>query len=307
MKPETLQALKRRKWESPPPILRFDDTLKKHTTYRIGGRVPLFAFIEHKDTLLECLDSLNGEEPFIIGRGSNLLCADGDFSRPVFRLTGEFERIRIEDNYIEAGGGASIPQLLKRATQAGIGGFEFLAGVPGTVGGAVMNNSGSRLNSILERTESILAYHWKEKRFVAFSPSDFVWGYRFCSLRGQALVITSVRLRGDFRPKEEIEGEIQRILRYRKQTQPLGAACAGSVFKNPSGFFAGKLIEECGLKGVSIGKAQVSEVHANFIINRGGASFADVHKMILYVQETVYRHHKCQLEMEIQIVAPESQ
>ncbi|MHA2609439.1 MAG: UDP-N-acetylmuramate dehydrogenase [bacterium JZ-2024 1] len=306
MNSETLKALKRRKWDSPPPILRFDDTLKKHTTYRIGGKVPLFAFVQHKDTLLECLDSLNGEEPFIIGKGSNLLCSDGDFTRPVFRLTGEFERIHIEDNSIEAGGGASIAQLLRRATQAGIGGFEFLAGVPGTVGGAVMNNSGSRLNSILQCTESILAYHWKEKKFVVFSPSDFAWGYRFCSLRGQPLVITSVRLKGYFRPKEDIEAEIQKILQYRKQTQPLSAACAGSVFKNPPGFFAGKLIEECGLKGVSIGKAQVSEVHANFIINRGGASFAEVNKMILYVQETVYRHHKCLLEMEIQVVAPEA-
>ncbi len=297
---ELLNALKYWKWKTPAPTLRFFEPLSNHTTYRIGGKAACLAIISHRESLWEFLEALNGEKPMIIGKGSNLLWSDEDFPQPVVKLRGEFERIRIEDNCIEAGGGVSISQLLRRAANARIGGLEFLTGVPGTVGGAVMNNSGSRLNGILQQVETVWALDLEQKKILSFSPNDFSWGYRYSSLRNQQLLITAVRIKGEFRPQEEIEAEMERIMSYRKTTQPVGAACAGSVFKNPPGFFAGKLIEECGLKGVCMGKAQVSEKHANFIINRGGASFQQVRKMIQYVQETVYRFHKVFLETEIQ-------
>ena len=283
----------------------FDCPMDQYTTFRVGGKAE--ALYEAKDLgRLRSLITYLGEEhiPYLpVGRGSNLLVKDGGLRGLVILLRGPLaaiERAETDDSTLMAGGGVSLPDLLAYCRDSGLGGLEFLAGVPGTVGGAVAINSGAFGYEIGTRVREI---HVISPRgdLVVRDRSQLQFSYRALKLEKGAVIVGAIF--GLEREGEGVVGErISDCLRRRKESQPLEYPSAGSVFRNPPDDFAGRLIEEAGLKGKRIGGAMISHKHANFIINTGGAKAKDILALLSLAQERVEKETGIKLEPEIRVV-----
>ena len=276
--------------------------LARYTTIGTGGPARFFARPETLDELVELLRWAAGEGVSVetIGLGSNLLVADQGVDALVLKLAGELAAARVEGTTLIAGGGAPNAVALHRARAAGLGGFEFASAIPGTAGGGVRMNAGA------------YGTDWKEVMVEAvvvdaagartLSVDDLHLSYRHSSIRsGQ--VVAEVRFQLEPRPTEEVKARVAKLLAERKATQPTNKRTFGSVFKNPSeGPGAGRLIEECGLKGHRIGGAQFSPRHANFIENPGGATSADCIALIVEARAKVLERFGVRLEHEVQFL-----
>ncbi|MGH8103357.1 MAG: UDP-N-acetylmuramate dehydrogenase [bacterium] len=279
---------------------RADEPLARHTTWKIGGPADMFVAPRETVQLEEILD-IAGRLPFyFLGGGSNLLVSDRGVRGVVLRLRGDFERIVVRPPLIECGAGANLHKVLMKGAEAGVGGLEFLCGIPGAVGGAVMNNSGTKTDWILHRIVEIGALRLSSRKRVVLHPDELDYSYRWSGLRKRGLVLTDCVLKGEEAPVTTIRENLEKLTNYRIKTQPYGVPSAGSVFKNPEGNFAGRLLEEVGMKGRIIGKAQVSEKHANFIINLGGASGHDVATLISTGRQRVFEETGIVLKTEIE-------
>ncbi|MFP3928117.1 MAG: UDP-N-acetylmuramate dehydrogenase [Desulfobacteraceae bacterium] len=284
--------------------IRFDRPMRLYTTLRVGGDAAAFYRARRVPELRRMLAFL-GEEglPYlVVGKGSNLLVLDGGYDGVVIRLGGELASFEAEGDgeEISAGGGAAVRALLRSCALRGIGGLEFLTGIPGTVGGAVAMNAGSAGEEIGEKVIRLeMADH--KGRVYSASREDLSFGYRTCSLPPGA-VVTRVVLKAEHAEPEVVKRRMKELLAGRGSAQPLRAASAGSVFKNPPGDFAGRLMEKAGLKGRRLGGAVISPVHANFIINEAGAAAADILGLMELAREEVYRRSGVWLEPEIRIV-----
>lgn len=253
------------------------EKLSHRTTYRIGGPAALFVFPRTYQALMRTFEVLGTEGvPWVVlGRGSNVLVADEGYDGCVVKLGREFSRIEVTDDCrVTAGAGALLNTLISQAQQAGLSGLEILTGVPGTVGGAVSMNAGMRDEWIGSCVESVVTVKPREG-MRRYQGTDIEWGYRWCSLPpGEVILEATLRLApGD---RDKIASEMESRLARRRLRQPMGLPSCGSVFRNPPRESAGRLVQDCGLAGLTIGGAQVSETHANFIVNRGGATAADV-------------------------------
>ncbi len=277
-----------------------NEAMSRHTSFRIGGKSRLYLEIQTPAALSKVLKLFSEESvPFrVLGLGSNVLFDDEGFDGAVLRLAGAFKAIRREGNSLFAGAGASLRALCETARDEGLSGLEFAFGIPGSVGGAVYMNAGAYGGEI--RDAAVTAFHTDYKGNPAsFSGKDLAFGYRKSVYSGKELIITGAKF--DMTPgdRDEIALRMDEILGRRRSKQPLDFPSAGSVFKRPEGYYAGALIEDAGLKGVSVGGAQVSEKHAGFIINRGGATSADVRALIQKIQKTVLDRSGVLLEPEI--------
>ncbi|MEE1044716.1 MAG: UDP-N-acetylmuramate dehydrogenase [Olegusella sp.] len=253
------------------------EKLSHRTTYRIGGPAALFVIPRTYQALMRTFEVLGTEGvPWIVlGRGSNVLVADEGYDGCVIKLGREFSRIESAgDGRLTAGAGALLNTLLSQAQQAGLSGLEILTGVPGTVGGAVSMNAGMRSEWIGSRVESVVTVKPREgmRRYQGI---DIEWDYRWCSLPADEVILEAT-FALDPADKDRIASEMESRLARRRLRQPMGLPSCGSVFRNPPHASAGRLVEECGLSGFTVGGAQISETHANFIVNRGGAKAADV-------------------------------
>jgi len=274
--------------------------MSRHTTYRIGGAADFWATFREEGPLLEALCIVNGLPITVIGGGSNLLVSDRGIRGLVIRLRGEFEKVEVDPPYLISGGGASLSQCIRKAAEKGISGFEFLCGVPGTVGGALVNNSGTGDEGILEHTVEVKTFHLPTRKKVILQAKDIQKGYRWSSLKNDGYIILGCRMVGKSGSREEILERMERLTTYRLKTQPIGVPSAGSVFKNPPGHYAGRLLEEAGMKGKRVGKAQVSEKHANFIVNLGGATADEVATLMKVARRRVFDETGITLEPEIE-------
>jgi len=284
--------------------VRFDEPMRLHTTFRIGGPADALAFPTTVASVqrLVVLARKRGWPTYVLGAGSNLLVRDGGVRGLVVsttRLRGieweEGKRVRCE-------AGAMLPALLAEATRRGLAGLECLAGVPGTVGGAVVMNAGTRTTWIGERVEEVTVV--TQEGALETRPGEACgFRYRGSDLRG--CVVVSVRLGLRPEAEETIRAAVASALAERRYRQPQGIPCAGSVFKNPPGDAAGRLIEAAGMKGKRLGGAEVSPVHANFIVNRGEAKATDVLGLMSLCQERVAKMFGVTLEPEICIVGEE--
>ncbi len=277
-----------------------NEAMSRHTSFRIGGKSRLYLEIRTPAALSEVLKLFSEESvPFrVLGLGSNVLFDDEGFDGAVLRLAGAFKAIRREGNSLFAGAGASLRALCETARDEGLAGLEFAFGIPGSVGGAIYMNAGAYGGEI--RDAAVTAYHTDYAGNPgSFSGEALAFGYRKSVYCGKELIITGAKF--DLTPgdREEIALKMKEILGRRRSKQPLDFPSAGSVFKRPEGYYAGALIEGAGLKGVSVGGAQVSEKHAGFIINRGGATSADVCALIQKIQKTVLDRNGVLLEPEI--------
>lgn len=284
------------------------EPLAKHTSFSIGGPAALYAIPGNVQNMVSCLKNaaLCGIDTVILGNGSNVLFADSGFDGLVIS-TDEVRDCMIDRNRITAGCGFSLQRLCRQAADLSLSGLAFAFGIPARIGGATVMNAGAFGGSLDQVVSSVLCYDKDKDCTVEYRPCDLQYGYRdsiFLHDPSLAVLETTFTLtEGD---KTSILNEMNGYMARRTASQPLDYPSAGSVFKRPKDNFAGKLIEESGLKGYRIGSAEVSAKHAGFIINTGNATASDVRDLIRHVRKTVFDKTGVLLECEIrQIGFPE--
>lgn len=290
------------------PDLRIlkDEPMSRHTSFRVGGPVRRMAQPERGEQAVLLLDYAQncGARPLVIGNGTNLLAPDKGMDRLVIDASAGLNRVEAgaEPDTIVAEAGASLTKTAVFACEQGLMGLEFAHGIPGTVGGGVCMNAGAYGGELGQVLEGVSVLFPEEGvRFLSTEALDLGYRHSLLTDRPEAMVLSAVfRLTsGD---KAAVRARMRELMDRRKASQPLEYPSAGSVFKRPKGNFAGTLIEQCGLKGLTVGGAQVSEKHAGFIINRGGATAADILALIRQVQARVYEEKGVSLEPEVKII-----
>ncbi len=281
-----------------------DERLARHTSYRIGGRASLFLICHSYHALRRAIDVLTRERvPWvIIGKGSNLLVADEGYRGAVITLGREFQRSVLADDgaTMTVGAGVILARLVNDALSRGLSGLEFAVGIPGTVGGAVSMNAGTRTEWIGELIEDVVTLKPGEG-MRHYRHDELLWAYRESGIPKDEIIL-EVTLRLCPAEKADIRAKMERYLVRRRRTQPVGSACCGSVFRNPAGRSVGAMVEECGLKGFSVGGAEVSPIHTNFIVNNGTASAQDVVSVIQHVYEQVKETYGVELQPEVKFL-----
>ncbi|MCI8468687.1 MAG: UDP-N-acetylmuramate dehydrogenase [Eggerthellaceae bacterium] len=280
------------------------EPMARHTTYRIGGPARFFVRVGSVGALARLVEVCEeqGVPWVVVGRGSNLLVADEGFPGVVVSLGRDFRTLKVDEEAgrLYAGGGVMLSAVVQEAFQRSLAGFEFAVGTPGTVGGAIAMNAGARDEWIGERVVSVTTL--APGRGLERIPGDAVtWGYRSSSLPSDAVVV-ECELAAEKGDPFYIRGKMEANLSRRKRTQPLTEASCGSVFRNPEGASAAALIEGLGLKGANVGGARVSDAHANFIVNEGGATAADVRALIGRIQTEVRQAHGITLTPEVRFL-----
>ena len=279
-----------------------DADMKKYTSFRIGGAAKRMAFPQDENALAAVAEACvqAGTSYYVIGRGSNLLVSDAGLDYVIINMT-EMDAISLRDDftiYVQAG--AALSRIAVQAQEAGYAGLAFAHGIPGSVGGAVMMNAGAYGGEMCQVVEQVTALFPEGIRTL--NAEELHFGYRHSIFMEQPGVILSAVLRLKPGAPEEIRAEMDDYMARRKASQPLEYPSAGSTFKRPEGYFAGTMIDQCGLKGTTVGGAEVSEKHAGFIINKNHATFDDVVTLIGIVQDTVYRTFGVELEPEVRII-----
>lgn len=279
-----------------------NELLSRYTTLRVGGPARLFVVADTLHDLRTTLEVCTEENAAwsIIGKGSNLLIADEGFEGVMVMLSGDFRKIKRDGDRLMAGAAVALPLLVQTALREELAGLAFAVGIPGTVGGAIAGNAGAHGTSVGDRISSVTLYGPYGK-LRDCNCSELRFDYRSSSIGTDEVIVEGLfQLR--CADAAQIRGEMERHFRKRKMTQPTGMPSAGSVFKNTGRNSAGKLIEQAGLKGASVGGAQVSLRHANFIVNTGSARASDIFALIRQVQATVLAHHGVVLEPEIKMI-----
>lgn len=282
-------------------IVKENEPMSKHTTLAIGGPAEWYVEIFSFDQLKEFLRVIHSKKKpiFFLGAGSNILVSDQGIEGFVARLLGEFESVSFNGCRARAGAGVFLPTLIKKCAEQGLGGAEALVGVPGTVGGALVMNAGTRDLEIgtIVKSVQVLTLDGKEE---LLDSKQINFQYRSSSLAG--LIICFATLQLQEKNKDDIIRIVQEFLSYRLKTQPIGTLNVGSIFKNPKGNFAAQLIEKAGLKGFKIGQAQIAPKHANFIVNCGGAKAKEIKDLIFEIQQQIEKKFGIHLEPEIKFV-----
>lgn len=278
------------------------EPMARHTTYRIGGPAALFCALEGVHEVASALRILaeEGVRWTIVGKGSNLLVADTGYDGAVLVLGREFRRHVVEGDLLRAGAASVVAHLVQDAFGRGLSGMSWAVGIPGTLGGALAMNAGTREGSVGAVVDSVTLYS-PEQGLMLVRGSDVAWEYRRSGLAGRGIILEAA-LRVSAGDPVRVRSSMERLLKERKTSQPLGSPSAGSVFMNPEGGSAGRLIDEAGLKGARRGGALVSPVHANFIMNDGGATAADVMDLMRTIQTTVKAKTGVDLRPEIRFL-----
>ena len=289
------------RFEDLEAITRLNEPMAAHTSFGVGGRVSYF--IEPRDwDELQLIYSRAAEDGLgvrVLGRGCNTLVADGDHDWAVLS-TKRLTRFRRQGNRLEVGAGYDLARLVARAEALGLAGFEALAGIPGSVGGAVAMNAGGRYGCIGERLVSaVVAVPGHAPRWML--AGEMGLGYRGSNLIDGRPFLFSATFELDTAVPRQLQERRRFIIQEKRASQPMDARSAGCVFKNPKGTSAGYLIDQAGLKGTAVGGAVVSHKHANFIVNRGDASATDILQLIGIVVERVVEKFNVRLELEIEV------
>jgi UDP-N-acetylmuramate dehydrogenase len=285
----------------------YDEPMARHTSYRIGGPASLFIACDTIADIKRCFEVIHehGLAWCVIGKGSNLLVSDAGFNGAVITLGSEFKTFSFPseeegESLLVSGAGATLSTLVQKAFNGGYSGLEFCVGIPGTLGGALFMNAGSADEWIGSAVESVTVLH-PEQGLKYYGSTGLPWNYRSSGITvGEIIVEAKLRLTKGHLPS--IRAKMEGSLRRRRKTQPLTVPSAGSVFRNPEGDSAGRLIESLGLKGYTIGGAKVSEIHANFIVNDAGATADDVIAIIMHVQQRVKEEYGQELQPEVRFI-----
>jgi UDP-N-acetylmuramate dehydrogenase len=279
-----------------------NEPLKKHTTFKIGGTADYFCAPSSAEEISEALDFAREHDldVSVMGAGSNLLVLDRGVRGLVMKVSGG-GKPSITGQQVRVGAGMMLPRIMTFLAQNGLGGLEFLAGVPGTVGGAIVMNAGAWGKEVAKRVKEVVVVDRSGKKKI-LTKKELGFRYRRSRLQNGKWIVAEVVFSLTRRDKKKIREEMHDYLTRRKLAQPLGIPNCGSVFKNPTGKYAGQLIEAAGCKGIRYGDAQVSEKHANFIVNLGDAKARDVIRLITAVQKAVEGCFHIVLEPELKIM-----
>lgn len=286
--------------------VRLEEPMKAHTSFRIGGPAELFLTPENAAQLAEAIRILRRHEipVFILGNGSNLLVRDKGIRGAVVQLSGRMSALETDGTALYAEGGALLSAAAAKAAKAGLTGLEFASGIPGSIGGAVMMNAGAyggEMKDVLESVDVLT----RDLRQETLPVEQIGLSYRHSGLAERGDIVLGVRFQLEQGDLQAIQVRMVELAEQRREKQPLQYPSAGSTFKRPEGYFAGKLIQDAGLKGKTIGGAQVSEKHAGFLINTGSATAGEMLELIAFCQRTVEEKFGVRLETEVRIVGEE--
>lgn len=278
------------------------EPMKNHTSFKIGGNADIFVKIKNEEELSLTLEKAKefGIPYFLLGKGSNLIVSDKGIDGAVISLLG-LDKISIDDDTLTCGAGAALSSVCRAALDNSLSGIEFAYGIPGSIGGAVYMNAGAYGGEIADAIVSAKAIDEKGK-IINIEKKDMKLGYRTSVFKNSRMTVVSATFKLKKGEKEDISSAMDDYMNRRLSKQPLEFPSAGSVFKRPVGNYAGTLIEQCGLKGKRIGGAEVSEKHAGFIINKGGATCADVKALIAFIQQSVLNETGVTLEPEVILI-----
>ena len=279
------------------------EPMSRHVSFQIGGPADYFITPADREGLKSavriCRDA--GLPFFIFGNGSNLLVSDEGYRGAVIQLCRNCKSVTVKEDEIHAQAGASLARVSAAARDAGLAGMEFAAGIPGTVGGAVYMNAGAyggEISQVLTKVTTLSA----DGHFAEYSAEEMEFSYRNSRIRRTGEIVWEAVFRLSRGVKDEIAARMLELARMRNEKQPLEYPSAGSTFKRPEGYFAGKLIMDAGLKGFRIGGAEVSQKHSGFIINAGGATAMDVYRLMAHVRMTVFRKYGVVLMPEVRLL-----
>jgi UDP-N-acetylmuramate dehydrogenase len=290
----------------PVEQILLNESMKKHTSFRIGGPADIMVVphdTEQVKTAIEIFKAHNIPY-FIMGRGSNLLVRDKGIRGGVIKLADGFSKAKVTDRQIQAQAGILLSSLSNLALRAELTGLEFASGIPGTLGGAVAMNAGAYGGEIKDVIEKVIVLDENQK-VLSFTNSEMNFGYRKSIVQNTKMIVLEVYMTLEKGNYQESKEKIKELTKRRREKQPLNYPSAGSTFKRPVGYYAGKLIQDSGLKGMRVGNAQISELHSGFIINMGDATAEDVIKLIEKVKTRVYDRFGVNLEPELKIIGEE--
>lgn len=275
----------------------YNELMKNHTTFKIGGPCDEFCEVSGIEEITKLIEYAKAKKiPYtIIGNGSNLLVSDKGIRGLVIKIAKGFDNVRVEGTKITAEAGILLSRLANTALKNNLSGLEFASGIPGTLGGAVYMNAGAYDGEMKDIVKKVT--YLKDEKVCQSSDLDF--DYRKSMFTGSDLIILSVEMELKNGKYEEIKAKMEEFSKRRAEKQPLTQPSAGSTFKRPQGYFAGKLIQDAGLKGYKIGGAMVSEKHSGFVINTGNATCSDCLELIEHIQKTVYDKFGVMLETEV--------
>lgn len=278
--------------------------MSKYTSFRAGGCADELVIVDTPEELLDVLKELSEKkaEYIMLGNGSNTLVKDSGYRGTVVKLGESFDEVRVHENKVLAGGGALLSVVARAALNAGLTGFEFASGIPGSTGGAIFMNAGAYGGEMKDIVENVTLAKRDGSGLVTVKGSEMDFSYRHSILEETGDIVVAVAFllsRGD---KQDIQATMAELTKKRNEKQPVQYPSAGSFFKRPEGHFAGKLIQDAGLKGLTVGGAQVSQLHSGFVINVGGATASDIIDLMHLVQNTVYDRFGVMLEPEVRII-----
>ncbi|WP_337403170.1 UDP-N-acetylmuramate dehydrogenase [Suilimivivens sp.] len=277
-----------------------EEPMSRHTTFRIGGEAACFIRISSEEQLRKLIPYFEnvGVEYFVLGKGSNLLVGDKGYPGVILQISDACQQIEAEGNRLQVQAGAALSKVAFFAMERGLEGLEFAAGIPGTVGGGVVMNAGAYGGEMKQVVESVRVLS-SEGEILTLDNDTMEFGYRTSIIRNRNFTVLSVTFRLREGNREEIRARIEDFQKRRMEKQPLNYPSAGSTFKRPEGYFAGKLIMDAGLRGFQIGDARVSDKHCGFVVNVGKATARDVTDVIEEVQEKVRERFGVSLEREV--------
>ena len=280
-----------------------DEPMSRHTTFRVGGPADFFvtpkAKEEVRDVIRICKEA--GMPYYIIGNGSNLLVSDAGYRGVIVQIYKEMNEVKVEGDLVKAQAGALLSGIAAKALGAELSGFEFASGIPGTIGGACVMNAGAYGGEMKDVLESVTVLTG-EGKIIELGRNELELGYRTSVIAKKGYIVLGAVLKLERGDGEKIKTYMDELKEKRVTKQPLEYPSAGSVFKRPVGYFAGTMIEQCGLKGKTVGGAMVSPKHAGFIVNTGNATCQDVLDLISLIQTTVNEQTGIMLECEIRAI-----
>ena len=279
------------------------EPMARHTTMRVGGPAEiLFSPASEGELLFAVREAKRAGAPFrIIGNGSNLLVLDGGLPGLTIRLGEAFSKISVDGNQIRAQAGALLSRVAAAARDASLTGLEFASGIPGSAGGGMAMNAGAYGGQLSDVFEGCRALDPETGIISALGPAEMALGYRESAALSRGLIVTEAAFRLTAGDRSAIQAKMDDLSARRREKQPLNLPSAGSTFKRPEGYFAGALIEQAGLKGLRVGGACVSEKHAGFVVNTGGATAQDVRALIALIQKRVFETSGFHLQPEVRI------
>lgn len=279
------------------------EPMKKHTTFRVGGPADYFVTPHSKKEIQGVMETCQkeGVPCYIMGNGSNVLVSDQGYAGVIIQIYKNYSDIQVEEDVVTVKAGASLAKVAKKALESGLTGFEFAAGIPGTIGGAVVMNAGAyggEIKDVIIDAQVLMP----DGQIVLLDKEELELGYRTSSIMEKNATVLKARLQLRSGSREMIQQRMDELKEQRVTKQPLEYPSAGSTFKRPKGHFAGKLIMDAGLRGYTVGDAQVSEKHCGFVINRGNATAQDVRTLMEDVKTKVYEKFGVTLEPEVKML-----